>query len=102
MGTAVWGLLLEGLIRVLASWPVMVKKEEQSREGRRGWGLREAEGEGRWRLCLAFGGGDRGNSEEGKSEMKDREMGAKQRKEVRRMEALSGFFSKGKGNEAAV
>jgi hypothetical protein len=51
---------------------------------------------------LAFGGGDRGNSEEGKSEMKDREMGAKQRKEVRRMEALSGFFSKGKGNEAAV
>jgi hypothetical protein len=28
---------------------------------------------------LAFGGGDRGNREGGKSEMKDREMGAKQR-----------------------
>jgi len=97
VGTAVWGLLLEGLIRVLASWPVMVKKEEQSREGRRGWGLREAEGEGRWRLCLAFGGGDRGNREEGKSEMKDREMGAKQRKEVKENGGSLWLFVKRKG-----
>jgi hypothetical protein len=46
---------------------------------------------------LAFGGGDRGNREEGKSEMKDREMGAKQRKEVKENGGSLWLFVKRKG-----